>query len=46
MHESVPAIAASGVSPIVRIPGLESWMVKSELESCIDWTVVPEKMIC
>lgn len=28
MHESVPAIAALGVSPIVRIPGMEPWMVK------------------
>lgn len=28
MHEAVPAIAALGVSPIVRIPGMEPWMVK------------------
>ncbi|KAJ4295881.1 hypothetical protein N0V88_004583 [Collariella sp. IMI 366227] len=28
MHEAVPAIAALGVSPIVRIPDLQPWMVK------------------
>lgn len=28
MHEAVPAIAAEGVSPIVRIPDFQSWMVK------------------
>lgn len=31
MHEAVPAIAACGVSPCVRIPDLQSWMIKSEL---------------
>lgn len=31
MHESVPAIAALGVSPIVRIPGMEPWMVKRKI---------------
>lgn len=30
MHEAVPAIAACGVSPCVRIPDLQSWMIKSE----------------
>lgn len=28
MHESVAAIAATGVSPIVRIAANEGWMVK------------------
>ncbi|KAM7209329.1 Phosphoenolpyruvate/pyruvate domain containing protein [Naviculisporaceae sp. PSN 640] len=28
MHEAVPAIAALGVSPIVRIPDLQGWMIK------------------
>lgn len=28
MHDAVPAIAALGVSPIVRIPDMQSWMVK------------------
>lgn len=31
MHEAVPAIAACGISPIVRIPDFQSWMIKSEL---------------
>ncbi|KAK4101661.1 Phosphoenolpyruvate/pyruvate domain-containing protein [Parathielavia hyrcaniae] len=30
MHEAVPAIAALGVSPIVRLPDLHPWMVKRE----------------
>lgn len=28
MHDAVPAIAATGVSPIVRLPDMQSWMVK------------------
>ncbi|PYI04004.1 Phosphoenolpyruvate/pyruvate domain-containing protein [Aspergillus sclerotiicarbonarius CBS 121057] len=28
MHESVAAIAAYGVSPIVRVPDFQSWMIK------------------
>lgn len=28
MHEAVIAIAREGVSPIVRIPANEAWMVK------------------
>jgi 4-hydroxy-2-oxoheptanedioate aldolase len=28
MHEAVAAIAACGVSPVVRIAANESWMVK------------------
>lgn len=31
MHEAVAAIAACGVSPIVRVPDNQGWMVKSEL---------------
>lgn len=30
MHEAVPAIAALGVSSLVRIPDLQPWMVKRE----------------
>lgn len=30
MHEAVAAIAATGVSPIVRIAANEGWMVKRE----------------
>jgi 4-hydroxy-2-oxoheptanedioate aldolase len=33
MHESVTAIAACAVSPIVRIPAAESWMIKRALDS-------------
>lgn len=29
MHEAVAALAACGVSPVVRIPANEAWMVKS-----------------
>jgi hypothetical protein len=28
MHDAVPAIVAAGASPLVRIAGVESWMVK------------------
>lgn len=28
MHDAVPAIAALGVSPIVRLADLQGWMVK------------------
>lgn len=34
MHEAVAAIAACGVSPIVRIAANEGWMVKSESPPC------------
>ena len=30
MHEAVPAIAALGVSPIVRLPDVQPWMIKRE----------------
>ncbi|KAB8754749.1 hypothetical protein FH972_026540 [Carpinus fangiana] len=33
MHESVTAIAACAVSPIVRIPAAESWMIKRALDA-------------
>lgn len=32
MHESVAAIAACGVSPIVRIPDNQGWMVKRKCQ--------------
>lgn len=41
MHESVAAIAACGVSPIVRIPANESWMVKRALDSGAHGILVP-----
>lgn len=31
MHDAVPAIAALGVSPIVRLPDMQGWMVKREM---------------
>ena len=31
MHEAVAAIAATGVSPIVRIAANEGWMVKRKI---------------
>ncbi|KAI1804188.1 Phosphoenolpyruvate/pyruvate domain-containing protein [Daldinia bambusicola] len=33
MHEAVPAIASCGVSPIVRIPDMQGWMIKRALDS-------------
>lgn len=33
MHEAVAAIAACGVSPIVRIAANEAWMVKRASET-------------
>lgn len=30
MHEAVPAIASCGVSPIVRLPDMQGWMIKSK----------------
>ncbi len=33
MQDAVPAIAAAGASPIVRIPDMQGWMVKRELKS-------------
>jgi len=41
MHDSVAAIAACGVSPIVRIPANEGWMVKRALDSGAHGIVVP-----
>ncbi|RYP67716.1 hypothetical protein DL770_008554 [Monosporascus sp. CRB-9-2] len=33
MHEAVPAIAACGISPLVRIPDMQGWMVKRALDA-------------
>lgn len=41
MHESVAAIASCGVSPIVRIPDNQGWMVKRALDSGAHGIVVP-----
>ncbi|KJZ76602.1 hypothetical protein HIM_03938 [Hirsutella minnesotensis 3608] len=41
MHDAVPAIAALGVSPLVRIPDLQSWMVKRALDAGAHGIIVP-----
>jgi 4-hydroxy-2-oxoheptanedioate aldolase len=41
MHDSVHAIASCGVSPVVRIPANEGWMVKRALDSGAHGIVVP-----
>lgn len=41
MHESVQAIASCNVSPIVRIPANEGWMVKRALDSGAHGIIVP-----
>lgn len=41
MHESVHAVASVGVSPIVRIPANEGWMVKRALDSGAHGIIVP-----
>ncbi|KAK4143215.1 Pyruvate/Phosphoenolpyruvate kinase-like domain-containing protein [Dichotomopilus funicola] len=41
MHEAVPVIAASGASPIVRLPGIESWMVKRALDTGAHGILIP-----
>ncbi|KAF2234834.1 2,4-dihydroxyhept-2-ene-1,7-dioic acid aldolase [Viridothelium virens] len=41
MHEAVAAIASTGTSPLVRIPGAEGWMVKRALDSGAHGVVVP-----
>ncbi|KAF5592629.1 zinc-binding protein [Fusarium subglutinans] len=41
MHDAVPAIAATGVSPIVRLPDMQGWMVKRALDSGAHGIVVP-----
>ncbi|PHH89496.1 hypothetical protein CDD83_5961 [Cordyceps sp. RAO-2017] len=41
MHDAVPAIAALGVSPLVRIPDVQSWMVKRALDSGAHGVLVP-----
>ncbi|KAK5987297.1 4-hydroxy-2-oxo-heptane-1,7-dioate aldolase [Cladobotryum mycophilum] len=41
MHEAVPAIAALGVSPIVRTPDIQGWMIKRALDSGAHGVLVP-----
>lgn len=41
MHDSVHAISSVGVSPIVRIPANEGWMVKRALDAGAHGLIVP-----
>ncbi|KAF2151237.1 HpcH/HpaI aldolase/citrate lyase family protein [Myriangium duriaei CBS 260.36] len=41
MHECVAAVAACGVSPVVRVAANESWMVKRALDAGAHGVVVP-----
>ncbi|KAI1408022.1 Pyruvate/Phosphoenolpyruvate kinase-like domain-containing protein [Hypoxylon sp. FL1857] len=41
MHDAVPAIAAVGVSPLVRLPDMQGWMVKRALDSGAHGILVP-----
>ncbi|KAL1302872.1 hypothetical protein AAFC00_003200 [Neodothiora populina] len=41
MHECVAAIAACGVSPIVRVAANEAWMVKRALDAGAHGVIVP-----
>ncbi|KAI9827493.1 MAG: hypothetical protein M1832_004843 [Thelocarpon impressellum] len=41
MHDAVSAIAACGVSPLVRVPANEGWMVKRALDAGAHGIIVP-----
>lgn len=41
MHESVAAIAACGMSPIVRVPEGQHWMIKRALDAGAHGIIVP-----
>ncbi|KHN93865.1 Pyruvate/Phosphoenolpyruvate kinase [Metarhizium album ARSEF 1941] len=41
MHDAVPAIAALGVTPLVRLPDIQSWMVKRALDAGAHGILVP-----
>ncbi|KAG5925754.1 hypothetical protein E4U42_003994 [Claviceps africana] len=41
MHEAIPAIAALGVTPLVRLPDLQSWMIKRALDAGAHGILVP-----
>ncbi|KIW47400.1 uncharacterized protein PV06_00098 [Exophiala oligosperma] len=41
MHESIHAVASVGVSPVVRIPANEGWMVKRALDAGAHGIIVP-----
>lgn len=41
MHESVAAVAACGVSPVVRVPEGQHWMIKRALDAGAHGIIVP-----
>ncbi|KAI1847301.1 hypothetical protein JX265_006420 [Neoarthrinium moseri] len=41
MHDAVPAIASCGVSPLVRIPDMQGWMIKRALDCGAHGILVP-----
>ncbi|KAJ5294692.1 hypothetical protein PENANT_c014G08606 [Penicillium antarcticum] len=41
MHEAVPAITSYGVSPIVRVPDFQSWMIKRALDAGAHGVLAP-----
>ncbi|KAM5349075.1 hypothetical protein ACJ41O_008898 [Fusarium nematophilum] len=41
MHDAVPAVAALGVSPLVRLADMQGWMVKRALDSGAHGILVP-----
>ncbi|ORY62214.1 Pyruvate/Phosphoenolpyruvate kinase-like domain-containing protein [Pseudomassariella vexata] len=41
MHEAVPAVASCGVSPLVRIPDMQDWMIKRALDTGAHGILVP-----
>ncbi|KAI0152146.1 Phosphoenolpyruvate/pyruvate domain-containing protein [Hypoxylon sp. NC0597] len=41
MHEAVPAIASCGVSPLVRIPDMQGWMIKRALDAGAHGILIP-----
>ncbi|KAI2628305.1 HpcH/HpaI aldolase/citrate lyase family protein [Xylaria nigripes] len=41
MHEAVPAIASCGVSPIVRVPDMQGWMIKRALDAGAHGILIP-----
>lgn len=41
MHEAVPAIASCGVSPLVRLPDMQGWMIKRALDSGAHGVLIP-----
>ncbi|KAJ4212351.1 hypothetical protein NW759_011739 [Fusarium solani] len=41
MHDAVPAVAALGVSPLVRLADMQGWMVKRALDSGAHGIIVP-----